>query len=227
MKKRVYVIDDDPGSVKAATFLLESEGYAVKSFTSPVQGLMTVKDDPPDLVLLDLNMPEMDGYAVCRAIKADPKTNFVPVIMVSVKSEEVDVVVGLEMGATDYVYKPFRKRELAARIRTALSRSAPTAYHQFVEVGPFRLDYGTYLATVNGKPLEIRPKEFELLGFLIQREGHIITRQAIAENVWGVALGRTMSTIDFHMHQLRKKLGPYGVFIKGLKGVGYRFEISD
>lgn len=226
MNKRIFIIDDDPDMVKTAMYLLKGEGYGVEAFDNPVDGLKQIRREPPDLLLLDLNLPELDGFEVCRTLKADPKLHDLPILMISVKSDEADVVAGLELGAEDYINKPFRKRELLARVRTVFRRRAKEPPARQVEAGPFRVDFGTYKAWADGALLTLTPKEFELFGFLLRREGRVLTRQTISENVWGVKYDRSMQTIEYHMHQLRKKLGAHGGCIKGLKGVGYRFEAT-
>jgi DNA-binding response OmpR family regulator len=227
MSKSIFIVDDEPDMVKIATDLLESDGFVVYSDTHPAQALKKIRTNPPDLVILDLRMPDMDGYHVCKELKADPKTKHLPIIMVSVKSEETDVVVGLEMGADDYISKPFRKRELLARVKTVLRRLDMDPRDQKIECGPFTVDYGSYSATLNNKTLALTPKEFELLGFFIRREGRVVTRAAMSENVWGTEFTGSTRTIDVHVDQLRKKLGKYSTWIHGLKGIGYRFEKED
>lgn len=227
LKPHIFVIEDDPDMVRTASLFLEEEGYRVSAYENPVNGLLKAKETPPDLLLLDLNMPGLDGYSVIKSLRSDPKTHHVPIIMVSVKSEESTVVVALELGANDFVSKPFRKRELAARIKTALRQNETEKPPSTIEKGPFKIDQAAFRASANGKEIDFTPKEFQLFAFLLQNEGRVVTRQTISQSVWGVEHFKSMQTIEFHMHQLRKKLGPYGLFIKGLKGIGYRFEIAD
>jgi len=227
MAKRIFLIDDEPDMVKIATDLLESNDYIVNSAEHPVPALKQIHDNPPDLILLDIRLPDKDGFQVCKELKADPKTSHVPIIMVSVKSDETDVVVGLELGAEDYIFKPFRKRELLARVKTVLRRHEPQTSDPVLDSGPLRLDFGSYIAKINKRTLNLTPKEFELLGFFIRREGRVVTRAAISENVWGIEFTGSTRTIDVHVDQLRHKLGKYGAYIKSLKGVGYRFEKDD
>jgi DNA-binding response OmpR family regulator len=209
---------------KIAADLLADAGYTVNIFNHPIQGLKEVRANPPDLLLLDIRMPDKDGFEVLRELKADAKTKGVPVVMVSIKSDEADVVVGLEMGADDYIAKPFRKRELTARVKAVLRRQDPLPEDKKVSYGPIYLDYGRYVATINKKPLTLTPKEFELLGLFLQREGRVLSRAMLSESVWGNQFTGTTRTIDVHVDTLRKKLGKYGEWIRGLKGVGYRFD---
>lgn len=227
MSKRVFIIDDEPDMVKIGTDLLEADGYLVTSSGNPVDALKKIRTTPPDLILLDIRLPEKDGFQVCKELKSDPQTRNIPIIMISVKSDETDVVVGLEMGADDYLSKPLRKRELLARVKTVLRRLEPDAGVQRIECGPLTLDYGSYTATVNKKPLSLTPKEFELLGFFLKRKNRVLTRAVISDNVWGIEFTNSTRTIDVHVDQLRKKLGKYGSLITGLKGIGYRLEWEE
>lgn len=224
MKKRLFVIDDEPDMVKIATDLLESDDYVVGSSLHPVEGLKKIRQNPPDLLLLDLRLPDIDGLSVLREIRKDPRTKGIPAIIVSVKADEADVVAGLEVGADDYITKPFRRRELLARVKNVLRRKNSAPEPERLEAGPIALDYASYSATLSKKALTLTPKEFELLGLFIRREGHLLTRAVISESVWGIEYLGSSRTIDVHVDQLRKKLGKCGDYIVGLKGVGYRFE---
>jgi DNA-binding response OmpR family regulator len=144
--------------------------------------------------------------------------------VVSVKSDESDVVLGLELGAEDYLVKPFRRRELLARVRLVLRRFSGEADAPKYTVGPFAIDYRSYTFTVNSKVIPLTPREFELMGFLMSKNTHIVTRASISESVWGVEYTGSTRTIDVHVDQIRRKLGAYGECIKSLKGIGYRFE---
>lgn len=224
LKKRLFIIDDEADMIRIATDLLEPEGFLVLSAKHPEQGLKTIRANPPDILLLDVRLPDKDGFEVLREIKADAKTHHVPVIMVSVKADEADVVIGLEFGADDYVAKPFRKRELLARIKAVLRRREAHPNEQKVELGPLHLDYARYVATINKHNIDLTPKEFELLGYLMQRIGRVNTRAAMSEAVWGTEYLASTRTIDVHVDTLRRKLGKLGSWIVGLKGVGYRFD---
>lgn len=225
--KRIFVLDDDPGMVLMATTLLEQMGYAVSSESDSLKGIARVTENVPDLLLLDIRMPEKDGFDVCRELKANAKTKNLPIIMVSTLSGESDVVTGLELGAVDYVCKPFRERELQARVKAALRQKENDLDEEHIQAGPLKINPENFSAFLDGAPLPLRPKEFQLLAFFIKMEGRVLTRSKISNSVWGHEYDPKMRTIDRHVDVLRKKLGKYGVWIKGLRGIGYRFDLED
>lgn len=210
--------------VTIAKDLLEAEGYVVGFDLLAISGLKKIRANPPDLVVLDLRLPDMNGFDVCREIKSDPKTCQVPVVMVSVKSDEADVVVGLELGADEYVTKPYRKKEFVARIKRVLKRWDSSQVERKLAIGPIEVDFSSYTVTVHKKPVALTPKEFELLAFFLKNPCRVLTRAAISESIWGVEFTGSTRTIDVHVDQIRRKLGKPGQWIQGLKGIGYRFE---
>lgn len=222
--KRIFVVDDEPDMIKIATDLLEQEGFVVLSERHPVPALKKIRENPPDLLLLDVRMPELNGFQVLQELKTDIKTKFLPVIVISVNTQETDVVLGLEMGADDYIQKPFRKRELLARVRAVLRRKDLNPEPGSVAIKDLFLDYTKRKVTFKKKPIALTPKEFELLGFLMLREGRVLTRSQISEAVWGHEHTGSTRTIDVHIDQLRKKLGPAGAWVLSLRGIGYRLD---
>ncbi|MCG3206402.1 MAG: Alkaline phosphatase synthesis transcriptional regulatory protein PhoP [Elusimicrobia bacterium] len=226
VNKRVFILEDEVDLVRLTTDLLESDGFVVNSAIHPVDGLQKLRINPPDLLLLDIRLPEIDGYQVCRELKKDPKTNHVPVIMISSKDEETDVVVGLEVGADDYICKPFRQKELLARVRAVLRRHETDLEPKDLVTGPLSLNCHCYSAAINRKDIHVTMREFELLRYLVSFEGRVLTRSRIYEQVWGVDFSGTSRTIDVHIDQLRKKLGKYAHWITTLKGIGYRFQVE-
>jgi DNA-binding response OmpR family regulator len=224
--KTIFIVDDNPDMIQLGADLLKSEGYTVKSETNPLTALKIIKKNPPHLILLDIRMPHMDGYNVCKELKKDPQTHNIPVLMVSIKAEESDVVAGLEVGAEDYIRKPYHKGELLARIRTVLRRQTSPATSAHVKNGPLQMDLDRYTASINDQPLDLRPMEFQLLWYFLNREGQVMTHNAISEAVWKTEHLPTSQTVHFHVSQLRKKLGPHGKWIKSIKGIGYRVEIE-
>lgn len=225
-EKRIFIVDDDADLVKIISEFLKQESYRVYSSLNPKEALKQIAETMPDLVLLDVRMKEMSGLDVCRALKADPKTRNILVVILSVKADVADVVVGLELGAEDYIRKPIQKEELVARVKAVMRRTVSETKPERLEIGPLVIDYLTYTATINGKTLDLRPKEFELLAYLARREGQLVTRQSLSENVWGREHVPTSRTIEDHMYRVRKHLGDQGHWIRGFKGVGYRFEVD-
>lgn len=227
-RKHIIVIDDDPDMVRIAKDLLEGEGYSVDMAADAESGLQKIHQSPPDLVLLDVRLPGDDGLTLCRTLKATPAFRHIPVLMISVKSQEADVVTGLELGAEDYIRKPFLQGEMIARVRTALRRRRDLpAAEENVNAGPFDVNFGRHEIKVDGKLLPLSPKEFRLLAFFVRNNGRVLTRQTISDQVWETAYLPTSRTIDFHVDSLRKKLGSWSACIHSLKGVGYRFEVPE
>lgn len=222
--RRIFILEDDVDMVRIVTDILGPEGYTVLSASQAKVGIQKISAEPPDLLLLDIRLPDSDGFEVCRQLKANPKLKSMPIIIISAKTDEPDVVAGLELGAEDYVKKPFQRGELLARIKAALRRKNTEPEPQIVTLGPLRVDLDNYVATIDGRNLQLAPKEFELLAFFVRREGRVLTRSLISETVWGVSHMPTSRTIDFHVYQIRKKMGDLGRWISFLKGVGYRFE---
>lgn len=224
MTNRIFIIDDKADIVRLLTDMLKEDGYLVQSETDPVAGLKKLQDAPADLLILDIRMEGMDGLTLCRELKSNPKTAGILIIMLSVKAQESDVIVGLEMGADDYLPKPVRKGILLARVKAVLRRRETEKMPQVIKVGPIEIDMNAYTVTIDGKRLELRPKEFDLLAYFVRNEGRVLTRTNISQHVWGRDHVPTSKTLEFHIHQLRKNLGKYGDWIKSLTGVGYRFE---
>jgi DNA-binding response OmpR family regulator len=227
MDKRILIIDDEPETMREAEALLTQNGHQVSICTKPAEGLKRIKDTPPDLLLLDIRMPEIDGFEVCKRLKSDPATRGVPIIVLSVQNDEPNVVLALELGAEDFISKPIRKWEFMARIKSVFRRHGSEPVINEFKTGPFRIDFEHHTAHINNKPVDLGPKEFQLLSLFAQHEGRILTRAAISEKVWKTAHLPTSRAIDVRINELRKKLGDYGKWIVSLKGIGYRFEIEE
>jgi DNA-binding response OmpR family regulator len=222
-RRRVVLIEDDPDIGEAITYHLEKAGLHVRIARTGEEGLDAVRRGA-DLVLLDLNLPGMDGLEVCRMIRRQASTAHVPIIIVSARSEEVDRVLGLEMGADDYVVKPFSLKELAARCRVALRRSesggeAPQGYRD----ENFEVEFDTYVVRYKGEEIRLTHKEFDLFRYLLEREGRILTRERLLERVWGYDADVDLRSIDAHIRRLRAKLGPARDHVETVVGIGYRF----
>jgi len=227
-KPQVLVVEDEESFVDALTVGLEREGFGVHVARDGVEGLEVFEAVSPDLVLLDVMLPRMSGIDVCREIR---RQSHVPIIMVSAKSEEIDMVVGLEVGADDYVSKPFRLRELIARVRAALRR-APTPAQSRVgalEVGDVVLDPDRHEVFVRGSRIDLPLKEFELLEVLLDNAGHVLTRDTLITRVWGFDYVGDTKTLDVHVKRLRAKIEEDSSrprSIVTVRGLGYKFETA-
>jgi DNA-binding response OmpR family regulator len=218
----ILLVEDDLAIATPLVSALEHTGYRVRHVSTGADALAA---ESPDLVLLDLGLPDMDGYDVCRAIRAGSN---VPIIVVTARGEEFDRVLGLELGADDYVVKPFGSRELIARIRAVQRRvgSAPSSDDAVDEVvaGPLVIDQRAHKATLGGEPLVLTPKEFDLLTFLAEDAGAVRTRTDIIEHVWDANWYGPTKTVDAHVAALRRKLGDHS-WIEAVRGVGFRLEV--
>lgn len=230
MSDLILIVDDEPDLVSALEFALRREGFATRSATGGADALLRATQDPiPDLILLDLMLPDLQGTEVCRRLKSDPRTGHVPVIMITARSEEIDRVVGFEVGADDYVTKPFSTRELILRARAVLRRSRPrddVASPDSVVFGRLKVDVAAHRAWVDGEEVELTALEFRLLQFFLGRRGRAQTRESLLDTVWGVQAAVTTRTVDTHVKRLRQKLGEAGVYVHTVRGVGYRFAGS-
>ena len=226
MAHRVLIVEDEPDIRDLLVFHLEREGYQVAQSRSGAEALRLARATPPDLVLLDLMLPEMDGLEVCRRLRQDPATMALPIVMLTARGDEVDRVLGLELGADDYVVKPFSPRELVARIRAVLRRARPPAGAAPLVIGRLAIDAAAHHVTVDGQAVSLTRKEFDLLRALAEARGRVLSREYLLDHVWGyTAAGEIESrTVDVHVRRLRQKLGAEGQRIGTVTGVGYRFE---
>jgi DNA-binding response OmpR family regulator len=224
MPSRILIIEDEKDIVRLLKYNLEKEGYAALAAYDGEAGLELAKKEKPDLIILDLMLPKLDGMQVCRAIRQESQ---VPIIMLTAKKEEIDRILGLELGADDYVTKPFSVRELLARIKTILRRTNPaTKQEGLFKAGTLEADFARYTVTVKGKPVALSSKEFEFLKILILSGGKALTRDQLLEEVWGhdPSFEIDTRTIDQHIARLRDKLGPESKRVITVKNVGYRFD---
>ncbi|PIQ83022.1 MAG: DNA-binding response regulator [Candidatus Omnitrophica bacterium CG11_big_fil_rev_8_21_14_0_20_64_10] len=230
MPAKILVVEDEKNIVKVVTYALQREGYRVEVAVTGAEALTKVRQGMPDLVLLDLMLPEIDGLEVCRQVRGDARTSGIPIIMLTAKSEEADRVIGLEMGADDYLTKPFSARELTARVKAVLRRAAGAGGAAEVwRCGALTADWGRRLVKLKEKPVKLTPKEFELLRTLAQSGGRVLSREALLERVWGYdrSLEIQTRTVDLHVSQLRQKLGSEGKRLVTATGVGYRFVLPE
>ncbi len=218
--KTILVVDDNPNIVDLVRMYLEGAGFATIAAADGPSAVELHRTAGPDLVILDLMLPGMDGLEVCRAIRRVADT---PVLMLTARADDVDAIVGLELGADDYVTKPFNPRSLVARVKAILRRADGTVRSgRPVEAGSLRLDPRRREATVGGRPLELRAREFDLLAALARDAGAVLSREALLEDVWGTDFPGETRTVDVHVSELRKKIGPDGPAIESVRGVGYR-----
>ncbi len=225
-KEKILVVEDEKNILELVKYNLEQEGYRVTTAMRGDQALEQVRKDKPDLMILDLMLPGMDGIEVCKTLKQNYKTAGIPVIMLTAKSEETDKIVGLELGADDYVTKPFSPRELVARVKSVLRRSQEKPKEQSHKVGSLEVDTAKHLVTIKGKTVELTSKEYDLLKVLVEAKGRVLSREALLNQVWGYdeSLDIETRTVDMHIGQLRKKLKPEAERILTVKNVGYRFD---
>ena len=228
----VLVVDDEPDLRDLVEFNLKQAGYRTRTAAGGVAALSQCARERPDLLLLDLNLPDLSGIEVCRSLRADPKTRELPILMLTARGSEVDRVVGFEVGADDYVTKPFSVRELVLRVdalRRRLSRGgsptpAASASHQRLRSGRIELDVEDFVAFVSGQPVQLTLLEFRLLKFLVEASGRVRSRDALLVEVWGYSTDVETRTIDTHVKRLRDKLGEAGDAIETVRGVGYRLR---
>ncbi|PCC75133.1 two component transcriptional regulator, winged helix family [Nannocystis exedens] len=225
MSGLILIVEDERDLVATLEYALEREGFRTRSAYTGRQALeIAVTEPAPDLVLLDLMLPDMSGTQVCQQLRAGERTRAMPVIMMTAKAEEVDRVVGFEVGADDYVVKPFSLRELMLRIRAVLRRKAPAETTLApTPYGRLRVDMDGHRVWVDEGEVTLTALEFRLLTTLIARRGRVQTRDALLADVWGVQPGLTTRTVDTHVRRLRKKLGDIADYVQTLRGVGYRF----
>ena len=221
---RVLVVEDEADLQHVIEYNLRGAGYDVSVAARGADALRLASELRPDLVLLDWMLPDMQGSDVCRVLKAGAETKSIPVIFVTAKAEEIDRVVGFELGADDYVPKPFSVRELLLRVGAVLRRSQPVSdVGETIEFGVLRLDRAAHRAWVEGVETELTPLEFRLLVTLYERRNRVQTRSALLDDVWDIQAELTTRTVDTHVKRLREKLGTARDYIETVRGVGYRF----
>jgi two-component system, OmpR family, phosphate regulon response regulator PhoB len=222
----VLVVEDEPDIRTLVVHHLARDGFRCRTAATGPEALASVRRAPPDLVILDLMLPVLDGIEVCRRLRADTATAALPIIMLTARADEIDRVVGLEMGADDYVVKPFSPKELVARVRAVLRRARGGEPGRPLAAGAVSLDTARHLVTVGGRPVELTPKEFDLLHALLEAAGRVLSREHLLNRVWGYAHADEIEsrTVDVHIRRLRAKLGSEEQRIATIKGVGYRFE---
>ncbi|GBD93261.1 transcriptional regulatory protein YycF [bacterium BMS3Abin05] len=225
-RKRVLVVDDEEDILELIGHNLKKEGYDVQSVATGEEALRAASENIPDLIVLDLMLPGVDGLEVCRRLKEDPDTRRIPIIILSAKGDEADIVTGLELGADDYVPKPFSPRVLVARIRAVLRRkkAGVPPESEVLQIHDLVINPGKHKVTINGKKIDLTYTEFYFLSILARRPGWVFTRYQLVDAVRGNNYPVTDRSVDVQIVGLRKKLGKYGNLIETVRGVGYRFK---
>lgn len=222
MKQQVLIVDDEPDLVRVLEFSLQQAGFETASASGGEEALAKVRQHVPDLVLLDLMLPDLPGTEVCRQLRQSPRTQHVPVIMLTARGDEVDRVVGFELGADDFVTKPFSVRELLLRIKAILRRGPGDKEDKRDRVGPVRIDPEGHRAFVEGEEITLTALEFKLLTTLLSRLGRVQTREQLLREVWGMTGDLQTRTVDTHVKRLREKLGAGRDLLETVRGIGYR-----
>lgn len=224
-QETILIVEDEQDILNLLEYHLRSAGYEIFTSTNGLDALKMARLHRPDLVLLDLMLPGLDGLEVCKELKREARTNDVAVLMLTAKGEEMDRVVGLELGADDYVTKPFSPRELVLRVKAVLRRlkidgSPATVW----ERDGLRLEEDSHRVFVDGNDTDLTATEFKLLSELVHNEGKVLNRDQLLNNVWGYQFSGYSRTVDTHIRRLRRKLGPYADWVETIRGVGYRFQ---
>jgi len=224
MKTKILVVDDEPDALEVLGFKLREAGLTPVFAKDGQRALAAARDDRPDLIVLDLMLPAVDGLEVCKILRRDPATAAIPIIMLTARAAEMDRVLGLELGADDYVTKPFSPRELVIRIRKLLARiQAADDPGAHLRIGPIEIDVPRHSVAVAGHAITLTATEFKLLEILARRRGRVQTRDRLLQDVWGYENPIDSRTVDTHMRRLREKLGDAASHLETVRGVGYRF----
>ena len=223
MSRTILIVDDEPDALELVAYNLKQAGYNVVTAKDGAEALEKVRSTAPDLIVLDVMLPEMDGFALCRVFKGAPVTAGIPIIMLTAKAAEIDRVLGLELGADDYVTKPFSPRELLLRVKKLLQRTTGGDTGDQYRFSKLVIDVPRHLVTVERQKIELTATEFKLLLYLIEARGAVRTREQLLKQVWNYEKYVDTRTVDTHMRRLRDKLGVAAQYIQTTRGVGYRF----
>lgn len=225
-KQTILIIEDERSIIELLRYNLEKQGFGITACADGQGGLSAALRDKPDLILLDLMLPGLGGLEICKTIRLNYRTQDIPVIMMTAKAEEADVILGLELGADDYVTKPFSPRQLVARIRALLRRAGPRPFERLIKTGPLEMDTARRVVLMEGRRLDLTFKEYVLLKYLLESGGRVLSRDAILDEVWGYdqSLEVESRVVDKHIGELRRKLGSAAGSIVTIKNIGYRFD---
>jgi two-component system phosphate regulon response regulator PhoB/two-component system alkaline phosphatase synthesis response regulator PhoP len=225
MKSLIAIVDDEPDIVDLVSINLQRAGFEIKGFGDALAFLKFLERRLPDLVILDVMLPDMDGFEVCRHMKGDARTAPIPIIMLTAKGDETDRVVGLELGADDYITKPFSVRELTARVKAVLRRGLEKGPAAEIRISrDLIIDPAKYEVMLSGRRIDLTSSEFKILAFLASKPGRVFTRDQILDHLWGSEKAVVDRTVDVHIRNLRAKLGRAARYIKNIRGVGYKVE---
>jgi len=225
MNKLIAVIDDEPDIVNLVSLNLKKGGFRTKEFLDVDSFYRSLKSDTPDLIILDLMLPDTDGYEVCKHLKKDDALSAIPIIMLTARAEESERILGLELGADDYVTKPFSPRELVARVKAVLRRHKPEDEAKKISVGGIMtIDLEKYEVEVDGTRVDLTSTEFRILQLFVSKKGWVFSREKILQHLWGDDKMVLDRTVDVHIKHLREKLRTAAKFIKNMRGVGYKLE---
>ncbi len=225
MSKLIAIVDDEPDILELVSIHLEKNGYRSEKFLNGETFLAFLQKSRPDLIVLDLMLPDMDGLDICKYLKRENDLSTIPIIMLTAKGEETDKILGLELGADDYVTKPFSPKELIARIRAVLRRKQETAATKVLAAGGIlSIDTDKHEVRVHSRKIDLTSTEFRILQLLISKKGWVFSREKILDYLWGQEKAVVDRTIDVHIKHLREKLGEAAALIKNVRGVGYKLE---
>jgi DNA-binding response OmpR family regulator len=224
MKPKILVVDDEPDALEVLGFKLKESGYTPIFAKDGARAITAARDERPALIVLDLMLPEVDGLEVCKILRRDPTTAMIPILMLTAKASEMDRVLGLELGADDYVTKPFSPRELVLRIKKLLARvKAADETVTLLRIEELEIDVPRHEVRISGEPVVLTATEFKLLEVLARRRGRVQTRERLLQDVWGYENPIDSRTVDTHMRRLREKIGDTARMLETIRGVGYRF----
>jgi phosphate regulon transcriptional regulator PhoB len=224
MKYRIFVVEDDPDIAELILFNLDKEGFKVKQESNGEKAYDEIIKNPPDLLILDLNLPGLSGIEICKYLRENARTKNLPVIMLTARTQEIDKIIGFEIGADDYITKPFSIRELIARINALLRRSQPATADAF-EKEDLKVFFNMHRVICGSTEISLTPTEYNLLEALINARGRVLSRSDLLEIVWGVDYYGETRTVDVHVKRLRDKLRECADYVETVKGVGYRFRL--
>ncbi len=225
-QQSILIVEDEASIASFVAMYLKNAGYTVRVASNGSDALADASSDPPALIILDLMLPDIDGIDVCRRVR---QRSEVPILMLTARDDDIDKIIGLEVGADDYLTKPFNPRELVARVKSILRRATPERREfesEFLEHGPLRIDSGRREVTVDGQEVQLAPKEFDLLWELLDHRGLVLTRDQLLERVWGYTFAGDTRTVDVHVRQLRRKLGDASPIVT-VWGVGYKVSAEQ